>query len=449
VGYVVRHAATARAGLAAARAAPFDLILLDQKLPDGSGLELIPELRLLPSNPTVIVVTAYGELDRAVQSIKTGAYHYIGKPFGFPELLDVIRGAADSRGAPPSEETHGIAAIVGQEPQLLDIKRLIVRVARAPVQSVLGLGVWGSGKVLVAKASHPLSARARHRLVAVNCAALTESLLMDELFGHERGAFTDARARRPGVFEVADGGTLLLDEISEMGPRAQAALLRVLEERRVRRVGGTDEIEVDVRVVAISNRDLEMEIAAGRFRGDLYHRLNVVRLFVPPLRERRSDIPLLASLFSNRTAARYAQRPRPVGAEAMARLLAHAWPGNVRELRNAIERAYLVGDGPEIGVQDLPRAVVDGVDGVDGRAADAASPVTPLPPRSERAVSAPTATFQAVKREYVDRFERAYLEAALVRAAGNVTQAAEEAGVLRQVFQRMLGRHGLSADQYR
>src|SRR5690606_8043294 len=250
---------------------------------------------------TVIVVTAYGEVDQAVQSIKTGAYHYIGKPFGFPELLEVIRGAAVSRGDPQPREMDGLAALVGQDPRILEVKRLITRIARAPVGTVLVLGESGTGKELVAQAIHQLSARSQHRMVAVNCAALTESLLMDELFGHERGAFTDARARKPGVFEVADRGTLFLDEISEMGPRAQAALLRVLEERRVRRVGGVDEIPVDVRVIAVSNRDLEGEIAAGRFRADLYYRLNVARLVMPPLRERRSDIPPLAALFSNQT----------------------------------------------------------------------------------------------------------------------------------------------------
>lgn len=446
VGYAVRHAATARAGLAAAREAPFDIILLDQNLPDGSGLELISELRLLPTNPTVIVVTAYGELDQAVQSIKTGAYHYLSKPFGFPELLEVMRGAAVSRGAPQPGEIDGLSALVGQDPQLLEIKRLVVRIARAPVQTVLVLGESGTGKELAAQAIHQLSARAPHRLVAVNCAALSDSLLMDELFGHERGAFTDARSRKPGVFELADRGTLFLDEISEMGPRAQAALLRVLEERRVRRVGGTEEIAVDVRIIAASNRDLEAEIAAVRFRADLYYRLNVVRLVMPPLRERRSDIPILASLFSNQTSARYPQHARSISTEAMARLLAHSWPGNVRELRNTIERAYLVSDGPTIGVHDLPRSVIDGRNALPP---DAPTPITTLAlePRRDAADAGPT--FQEIKREYVDRFERAFLEAALARAEGNITRAAEEAGVLRQVFQRMLLRHGLSADHYR
>ncbi len=265
---------------------------------------------------------------------------------------------------------------------------------------------------------------------------------MDELFGHERGAFTDARARKPGMFEVADRGTLLLDEISEMGPGAQAALLRVLEERCVRRVGGSEEIPVDVRVIAVSNRALEDEIAAGRFRADLYYRLNVVRLMVPPLRERSSDIPLLASLFSNRASARYGQPARQVEAVAMARLLAHSWPGNVRELRNAIEHAYLVGDGPGIGVQDLPDALMDGT--------SRQSPLGLMKTMPDNVEGdGTTAGFQQIKRDYVDRFERAYLQAALARCSGNVTQAAEEAGVLRQVFQRMLLRHGLSAERYR
>jgi DNA-binding NtrC family response regulator len=446
-GYQVRHAATARAGLALARESAFDIILLDQNLPDGSGLDLIPELRLLPTNPTVVVVTAYGEFEQAVQSIKTGAFHYLSKPFGFPELLEVMKSAALSRGEPHQREIDGLASLVGQDPCMLEIKRLVVRIARAPVEAVLVLGESGTGKELVAQAIHELSTRAAHRLVAVNCAALSDSLLMDELFGHERGAFTDARNRKPGVFELADRGTLFLDEISEMGPRAQAALLRVLEERRVRRVGGTEEIAVDVRVIAASNRDLDAEIAAGRFRADLYYRLNVVQLVMPPLRERASDIPALATLFSHQTAARYPQHARTVRAEAMARLLAYPWPGNVRELRNAIERAYLVGDGPEIGVADLPHTVAEGI--APPGSADFATPARPIAAIPRSGVPGTAPSFQEIKREYVDRFERAYLEAALVRAEGNITQAAEEAGVLRQVFQRMLLRHGLTADQYR
>jgi DNA-binding NtrC family response regulator len=441
VGYEVRHAATARAGLAIAREWLSDVVLLDQNLPDGSGLDLIPALRLLPASPAVIVVTAYGEFDHAVQSIKTGAFHYLSKPFGFPELHEVMKRATMSRGVAEEGAIEGLAPLVGRDPRFLEIKRLILRISQAPVHTALVLGESGTGKELVAQAIHALSDRALQRMVAVNCAALSDSLLMDELFGHERGAFTDARSRKSGVFELAHHGTLFLDEISEMGPRAQAALLRVLEDRHVRRVGGTDDVPVDVRVIAASNRDLEAEIDAGRFRADLYYRLNVVRLVLPPLRERASDIPQLAALFSQQVAARYPQRVRAVSAEALAPLLAHSWPGNVRELRNAIERAYLVSDGPDICARDLPRSVVD------APAAPTFAPSAPSLP-SVAGGGAP-ASFQEIKREYVERFERAYLQAALERAGGNVTQAAEEAGVLRQVFQRMLLRHGLSADQYR
>jgi DNA-binding NtrC family response regulator len=269
-------------------------------------------------------------------------------------------------------------------------------------------------------------------MVCVNCAALTESLLMDELFGHERGAFTDARSQREGVFEHAHGGTLFLDEISEMGARAQAALLRVLEQRCVRRIGGATEIPVDVRVLVATNTDIEDQVASGHFRGDLYYRLNVVQVELPPLRERRSDVAILANHFSRVLAERYNEPVRSITPEAMTLLAAHDWPGNVRELRNAIERVYIVGSGPDI----TPDMFAEELNVAHRLPATAAATDTSRP-------------FQELKREVLDDFERAYLESALARAGGNITQAAEEAGMLRQVFQRMLARHGMSGELYK
>ena len=276
-GYGVTQAATARAGLALARQELPQIVLLDQNLPDGSGLDLIHDLRALPSNPVIIMITAFAGYDNAVRAVKAGAFHYLNKPFGFPELLDVVAEACvafPALGEP--EELEMLGALVGAHPRMEQVKQRIARIARTPVATVLIRGESGTGKEVAAQALHRGSDRASKRMVCVNCAALTESLLMDELFGHERGAFTDARSQREGVFEHAHGGTLFLDEISEMGARAQAALLRVLEQRCVRRIGGATEIPVDVRVLAATNTDLEEQVASGQFRGDLYYRLNVV-----------------------------------------------------------------------------------------------------------------------------------------------------------------------------
>ena len=338
-GYGVTQAATARAGLALARQELPQIVLLDQNLPDGSGLDLIHDLRALPSNPVIIMITAFAGYDNAVRAVKAGAFHYLNKPFGFPELLDVVAEACvafPALGEP--EELEMLGALVGAHPRMEQVKQRIARIARTPVATVLIRGESGTGKEVAAQALHRGSDRASKRMVCVNCAALTESLLMDELFGHERGAFTDARSQREGVFEHAHGGTLFLDEISEMGARAQAALLRVLEQRCVRRIGGATEIPVDVRVLAATNTDLEEQVASGQFRGDLYYRLNVVQVELPPLRQRRSDVAILATHFSRVLAERYNEPVRGINPEAMALLEGHAWPGNVRELRNAIER---------------------------------------------------------------------------------------------------------------
>ncbi len=431
-GYVVTQAATARAGLALARQELPQIVLLDQNLPDGSGLDLIHGLRDLPSNPVIIMITAYAGYDNAVRAVKAGAFHYLNKPFGFPELLDVVAEACvafPALGQP--DELEMLGALVGSHPSMEQVKQRIARVARAPVSTVLIRGESGTGKEVTAQAMHSASDRASMRLVCVNCAALTESLLMDELFGHDKGAFTDARNSREGVFEHAHGGTLFLDEISEMGARAQAALLRVLEQRCVRRIGGTTEIPVDVRVLAATNTDLEEQVANGNFRSDLYYRLNVVQVELPPLRARRSDIAVLANHFSRLLAARYNEPPRTITPEAMELLTAHDWPGNVRELRNAIERAYIVESGPAITPATL------------------ATELQPVRCHAREGVTDTSRPFQELKREVLDDFERSYLESALARAGGNITQAAEEAGMLRQVFQRMLARHGMSGEMYK
>jgi two-component system response regulator AtoC len=449
-GYRVSLAGTARAGLALAREQSPQIVLLDQNLPDGSGLEMIPELRRLRSNPAVVMITAHADYVSAVRAVKAGAYHYLTKPFGFPDLLDIVReacvGMSTDHGA---MEPRGMASIVGTDPQIVELKQRVARLARGPVATVLVRGESGTGKELVAQAIHSMSDRATRRLVCVNCAALTESLLMDELFGHERGAFTDARAQKQGVFELAHRGTLFLDEISEMGPRAQAALLRVLEQRRVTRVGGTEEIAVDVRVVAASNRELERSVSDGSFRADLYYRLNVVDVRLPPLRARRGDILALTRHFGRGIAQRFGEPERALDPAAATRLLAYDWPGNVRELHNVIERAYAISSRPVIEPEDLPPELQTYHPRPEYSRARAPASEHAGDTLEARRTDVRSRRFQDMKRELLEGFERSYLEEGLARAGGNVTLAAEQAGVLRQVFQRMLSRHGLTGERFR
>jgi two-component system response regulator HydG len=427
-GYAVHHAATARAGLALARRCAPHVVLLDQKLPDGNGMDILPELQR-QGDPIVVMITAFADYPKAVEAVKAGAFHYLSKPFEFDSLLKIL---ADARISPEplvKDEPAPLSAIVGEAPGIVALKRSLVRIAQSPVMTVLVRGESGTGKELVAKAIHALSPRAKERMLSVNCAALTETLLMSEIFGHQRGAFTDACEQKKGLFETANEGTLFLDEISEMGLQAQAALLRVLEQRVVTRVGGTEEIAVNVRVVAASNRNLVDRVAEGLFRADLYFRLNVVDVLIPPLRERGTDVLLLANQFARTLSHLYKEPIRTFSRGAEEALMSYSWPGNVRELRNAIERTYVVGAGPLIAASDLafPQAQERGTGG------------------RHPALTSP-GSFRDAKNSVVQDFERAYLREMLEQAGGNVTRAAEQAGMLRQSFQRLLHRYQLTRD---
>jgi DNA-binding NtrC family response regulator len=433
VGYDVALAASAGAGLALARERAPNVVLLDQNLPDQPGLEILPLLRQTEARPAVIMITAYAEYSRAVDAVKAGAHHYLSKPFEFSDLLNILsdlRGARGQQDAPRDDDP--LASLVGISPAMQELERQIWQIATSPVANVLIRGESGTGKELIAQSIHALSERARNRLLSINCAAFTETLLMSELFGHERGAFTDARQQKKGVFENADGGTLFLDEISEMVPQAQAALLRVLEERVITRVGGSREIPVDVRIIAATNRPLERQVAAAEFREDLYYRLNVVEIVVPPLRERPEDIPILARHFSRLFARQYGQAVRDLSGEAEEFFILYPWPGNVRELRNTIERAYVVGQGPVIRLEDLSPTLLN-----------------PAIDRATLDLSLHRLPFREAKRKTVDHFERTYLTRALTKARGNVSRAARRAGMPRQVLQRLLQRHDLRGADFR
>ena len=339
-----------------------DLITLDIKLPDGSGIDFLRKIREEYSHIPVVMITAFGAVDVAVQALKMGAYDFIEKPINFEKLENVVRNALETSGLKSqvaqttrSNRTRfGLENIVGKSQEIQDVLNLIRRLARAGASTLLVQGESGTGKELVSRALHYESNRRDKPFVALNCAAIPETLIETELFGHEKGAFTDAKSLKRGVFEMADGGTVFLDEISEMQLNLQSKFLRVLEDLTFRRVGGVKDISVDVQVVASTNRNLEQAVIEGKFREDLYYRLNVVPIQIPPLRERAKDIPMLVEHFIQRYNQQFRKLVRGITSDGLKALENYPWPGNVRELKNAIERAMILADGNCLEASDLP-----------------------------------------------------------------------------------------------
>jgi two-component system, NtrC family, response regulator HydG len=365
-GHEVAAVRSGADGLAAYRKARFDLVVTDLKMEGMDGLQVVQKLKELDGEAVVMVVTAHGTIETAVQAMQRGAYDFITKPFP-PDMLrakveaglelvsarkQVERLTAHNQALTEEVAAHAGALVGHSEP----MQRLVafVRKAAGSEATVLVQGESGTGKELVARMCHDLSPRAGGPFVVVHCAALAESLLESELFGHERGAFTGAVKRKLGRFELADGGTLFLDEIGEISPSIQTKLLRVLQEKELQRVGGEETLKVDVRVVAATNRDLKAEVARGRFREDLFYRLHIVPLSIPPLRERPEDIPALARHFVQRFAVRMNRPAGDISESAMRALTRYPWPGNVRELENAVEQALVFSEGPELTESDLP-----------------------------------------------------------------------------------------------
>ncbi len=340
-----------------------DVVLTDLKMPGLDGIGLMEKAEALLPEATFVVMTAFGTIESAVEAIKKGAYNYLTKPLDFGVLAVVVERAVErarllqenTRLRTRLRERNAFGHVIGNHPSMVKLWRLVEQVAPSRA-SVLIHGETGTGKELVAEMIHRASPRAKAPLVRLNCAALSESLLESELFGHEKGAFTGAVARREGRFEQANGGTMFLDEVSEIPIATQVKLLRFLQERSFERVGGNETLKVDVRILAATNRDLKQRIEQGLFREDLYYRLNVVSLEIPPLRERQSDIPELAAFFLSRYAQENGKRIEGFSEEALAALSAHPWPGNVRELENAVERAVVLCDGPRVEHRHLPAA---------------------------------------------------------------------------------------------
>jgi two-component system, NtrC family, response regulator AtoC len=371
--YEVHVAQSAQLALEQCAAFDPDFVLADVRMPGMSGLELCTALRERAIETTVIVMSAYGSVELALEAIKAGAYDYIAKPFKQDEVLLVLA-KAEEREALRREnralkeavrQDRALSELLGQSEGILRVLRLIDKVAEYRT-TVLIQGESGTGKELVARALHKRSARAERAFVAINCGAIPESLMESELFGHKRGAFTDAHSDKRGLAQEADGGTLFLDEVGELTLPLQVKLLRVLQEGVVRPLGAVKDIQVDARIVAATVRDLAKEVAAGRFREDLYYRLNVLQINVPPLRERQGDIPLLSDFFIERNNSRLGTRIRGLDAAAKKLLLGYHWPGNVRELENVIERAVILADGELLGVEALPPQLHDPSDAVAG-----------------------------------------------------------------------------------
>jgi len=371
-GYDVARAHEARTGLQLVERHDPDLVLTDLRMPGMDGIELLAKIKELRPETMVIVMTAYGTVKTAVKAMKLGAEDYLGKPIDVEELEVVLQKALERKGLLAEarslrerlEHKYKLDNLVGESPEMLSVFKTIRQVA-ASSASVLLLGESGTGKELFAQALHQTSPRRQKPFVKVACAALPETLLESELFGHEKGSFTGAIFTRAGRFEAADGGTLFLDEIGDITPTVQVKLLRFLEEREFERVGGNKTFKVDVRIVAATHRDLRKKLEDGSFREDLYYRLNVIEIHIPALRERPGDIPLLAHHFLRKYAEANAKDLHAIGDEVLALLLAHPWPGNVRELENAMERAVVLSDGSELQRSHFPtlrRAAADDAD---------------------------------------------------------------------------------------
>ena len=402
-----------------------DVALLDVKLPDGEGTELLAELVDAHEVPCVMM-TAHGTVESAVEALKKGASDYLEKPFGMDRLEATLHVTLERtrllREVRALRERSPLAArMVGGSPAMRDVLALVEKMAPADSATVLLLGETGTGKGVLARTLHEMSPRRDGPFVNVTCSALSETLMETELFGHEKGAFTDARSLKRGLVEVADGGTLFLDEIGELSIGVQGKLLRFIEERTFRRVGGTRDLRVDVRIVAATNRELEAEVESGRFREDLFYRLSVLPIELPPLRHRRSDVPLLATTFLRGFARELGKRIHGIDREAMELLLHHDWPGNVRELRNAIERAVLLADGDVLRPSHLPP---------DLRREGRRHPAPPPEPRL------------GLGGLDLEDLERRLLREALRLAEGNRTEAGRLLGLSRHQVRNRLLKYG-------
>ncbi len=415
------------------------VVVSDIKMAGMDGITLLRQIREFDPTISVILITGYGTIEMAVESLKLGAYDFIQKPFDSDRILHIVERALERTALLRENERlkRRVAScaweqlgIIGESPAIQRVFEMVERVARSDV-TVLIRGESGTGKELIARAIHLLSDRKEKELITVNCPAVPEHILESELFGYVKGAFTGATTDKEGLFQVANGSTIFLDEIGDIPPNIQTKLLRVLQEKEIRPLGSTKTIPVDVRVIASTNQDLEAKIKAGLFREDLYYRLNVVTIYLPPLRERKEDILPLAMHFLQKYAQEYGREGLNFSSEALEYLLKNPWKGNVRELQNVIKRAVLLAKGDAITPQDLLEKDLEVTPRLD-----------PFHEYFER-------PYAEAKKELLNSFSRRYVESLLFKTKGNVTQAARLAGLERQAFQRLMRQVGVRSEDFR
>jgi DNA-binding NtrC family response regulator len=435
-GYEVELADTGETAIERLGQELYDLVLTDLALGRGaSGMDVLKSAKELRAETAVVMITAHGSEKIAVEAMKAGAEDYVPKPFDNDEIRVVVRRAVERHRLEREnrllleqiQREYGFEKLIGAGPAMRRVFETIQKVAETDL-TVLVRGESGTGKELVAQAIHNRSNRRSRPFVAVNCAAINRELVESELFGHEKGAFTGADSRRIGRFEAADGGTIFLDEIGDMAPETQAKVLRVLQERTLERVGGARGVPVDVRVLAATHRDLEKEVEAGRFREDLYYRLKVVEVELPPLRDRSEDVPALCERFLEQVAARLGREKKRLSPEALARLARYAWPGNVRELHNVIEQAAVLSSGEVIEESDLNLGA-------------------PAPPAAS-GEDLDDLSFSDAKRRTVESFERSFLLRALRENDGNVSRTAQAVGMVRQSLQQKIRELDLRSEDW-
>ncbi len=432
-GYTVESFSNGADAITRGRRGPVDLVLTDIRMGSVDGFQVLREFKRLAPETPIVLLTAFGSLEGAVEAINQGAYDYLAKPFRREEVALVVQRSLEharlrkenARYREELQERTVLKGLVGSSPAMLEVYKLVARVAQGK-STVLLEGESGTGKELVARAIHAHSARRDRPFLPVNCGALPDSLLESEMFGHEKGAFTGAVGVKQGLFESADGGTLFLDEIGELGQSLQVKLLRVMQDQEIRRVGGTMSTKVDVRLIAATNRDLSTMVKDGKFREDLFYRLNVVRIRLPSLHERREDIPMLAHHFLQKYTSGADHAVRGFSTEALACLERHRWPGNVRELENAVERAVSLSQGPVVLPDDLPESV------------RVASPPQPVPAVLTTRTEDPSESLLTL-----EEVERRHLLRVLKELKGNKVKAAKILGIDRRTLYRMAERFGI------
>ena len=437
-GYQLTTASDGSRALSLVATGDFDVVVTDIRMPGAGGFEILAAVKARSPSTEVVMMTGYATVGDAVRAMKLGAYDYLEKPFD-PDVaaLTVARAAERRRLRDEAaslrrelEGVHSFHNLVGKSDRMRDVYRLLEQAASLDITVLLG-GETGTGKELAARAVHYHSSRKERRFVPVNCGALPSNLVESELFGHARGAFTGAVSAKAGLFEEAEGGTLFLDEIGELPLATQVKLNRVLQEKEVRRVGDNAPVKVDVRVIAATHRNLRAEVQAGRFREDLFYRVNVFPILLPPLRERPEDVPLLAAHLLEKHARAMRRDISGFDPDALRLLTSYAWPGNVRELENAVERAAAITSGPMILPRDLP--------------AELSAPASPLPPGPVLA----SMPYRDVLEQAQDKVSREYLVALLAEFHGNVTKAAARAGLERESLHRLLKKHGLRSEDFK